>query len=404
MFHEVGMARLNEVSEAPVVKLLESIFDDAVLMNASDIHIEPDEKVLRIRQRIDGILNEQILNEVKIASALVVRLKLMASLNISEKRLPQDGRFTIRVKGKTLDVRLSTLPVTHGESIVMRLLDHSHNLLNLDKLGIPDDILITFKKYIKKPHGLILVTGPTGSGKTTTLYSALTEVNTPDTKIITAEDPVEYSLSRINQSQVNEKIGLTFASVLRSALRQDPDVILVGEMRDTETAEIAIRAAITGHLVFSTLHTNSAVETATRLLDMGVKGYILASALQVIVAQRLVRRICENCITTITIDEHQSIWLENTFPSLNDINITFKQGLGCTHCNNTGYKGRIGVYELLEMTHATLDALRRNDSPAFITAAKATPGFKPFTVGALEFAQQGITSLDEVMRITGSGA
>jgi MSHA biogenesis protein MshE len=405
MFHEVGMARLNEVSEAPVVKLLESIFDDAVLMNASDIHIEPDEKVLRIRQRIDGILNEQILNEVKIASALVVRLKLMASLNISEKRLPQDGRFTIRVKGKTLDVRLSTLPVTHGESIVMRLLDHSHNLLNLDKLGIPDDILITFKKYIKKPHGLILVTGPTGSGKTTTLYSALTEVNTPDTKIITAEDPVEYSLSRINQSQVNEKIGLTFASVLRSALRQDPDVILVGEMRDTETAEIAIRTAITGHLVFSTLHTNSAVETATRLLDMGVKGYILASALQVIVAQRLVRRICENCITTITIDEHQSIWLENTFPSLlNDINITFKQGLGCTHCNNTGYKGRIGVYELLEMTHATLDALRRNDSPAFITAAKATPGFKPFTVGALEFAQQGITSLDEVMRITGSGA
>ena len=394
----------NEVAEAPVVKLLESIFDDAALMNASDIHIEPDEKVLRIRQRIDGILNEQILNEVKIASALVVRLKLMASLNISEKRLPQDGRFTIRVKGKTLDVRLSTLPVTHGESIVMRLLDHSQNLLSLDKLGIPDDLLHTFRKHIRNPHGLILVTGPTGSGKTTTLYSALSEVNTPDTKIITAEDPVEYSLSRINQSQVNEKIGLTFAAVLRSALRQDPDVILVGEMRDTETAEIAIRAAITGHLVFSTLHTNSAVETATRLLDMGVKGYILASALQVIVAQRLVRRICENCMTDASIDEHQQVWLENSFPSVETTTINFKHGLGCPQCNNTGYKGRIGVYELLEMTHDTLDALRRSDSPAFIAAAKLTPGFKPFTVSALEFARKHITTLDEVMRITGSGA
>jgi len=394
----------NEVAEAPVVKLLESIFDDAALMNASDIHIEPDEKVLRIRQRIDGILNEQILNEVKIASALVVRLKLMASLNISEKRLPQDGRFTIRVKGKTLDVRLSTLPVTHGESIVMRLLDHSQNLLSLDKLGIPDDLLHTFRKHIRNPHGLILVTGPTGSGRTTTLYSALSEVNTPDTKIITAEDPVEYSLSRINQSQVNEKIGLTFAAVLRSALRQDPDVILVGEMRDTETAEIAIRAAITGHLVFSTLHTNSAVETATRLLDMGVKGYILASALQVIVAQRLVRRICENCMTDANIDEHQQVWLENSFPSVETTAINFKHGLGCPQCNNTGYKGRVGVYELLEMTHDTLDALRRSDSPAFITAAKLTPGFKPFTVSALEFARNKITTLDEVIRITGSGA
>lgn len=393
----------DEISEAPVVKLLESIFEDAALMNASDIHIEPDENLLRIRQRIDGVLNEQILNEVKIASALVVRLKLMASLNISEKRLPQDGRFTITVKGKTLDIRLSTLPVTYGESIVMRLIDGSHNLLDLNKLGIPSDILTTFKKYISNPHGLILVTGPTGSGKTTTLYSALTEVNSPQTKIITAEDPVEYSLSRINQSQINEKIGLTFASVLRSALRQDPDIILVGEMRDTETAEIAIRAAITGHLVFSTLHTNSAVESATRLLDMGVKGYILASALQAIIAQRLIRRICENCITDTILDEHQQIWLKNTFPSVKGSDIKFKLGAGCSHCNMTGYKGRIGVYELLEMSHETLDALRRNDSLAFITAAKATPGFTPFTENALDFAQQGITSLDEVIRITGSG-
>lgn len=392
----------DEVAEAPVVKLLQSIFEDAAQVNASDIHIEPDEKVLRIRQRVDGVLNEQILNEVKIAPALVLRLKLMSGLNISEKRLPQDGRFSIRVKGKSLDIRLSTLPVTHGESIVMRLLDHSQGLLNLNKLGIPGDVLTRFKSYIKNPHGLILVTGPTGSGKTTTLYAALTEVNKPDTKIITAEDPVEYSLPRINQSQVNEKIGLTFANILRSALRQDPDVILVGEMRDTETAEIAIRASITGHLVFSTLHTNGAVETATRLLDMGVEGYILASALQVIIAQRLVRRICEYCAADKEIEEAHKVWLENTL-NCDSQTIQFKYGKGCNHCSQTGYRGRIGVYELLEMRHETLDALRRSDSAAFTQAAKSTPGFVPFTECALEFVRQGITSLDEVIRITGSG-
>ncbi|MDP3903007.1 MAG: GspE/PulE family protein, partial [Methylococcaceae bacterium] len=254
----------QEVTDAPVVKLLQSLFEDAVQAKASDIHIEPDEKVLRIRQRVDGVLVEQVLDETNIASALVIRLKLIAGLNISEKRLPQDGRFNIRVKGRTLDVRISTLPVQNGESVVMRLLDHSHGLLDLDHLGIPADILSRFRKHINSPHGLILVTGPTGSGKTTTLYAALTEVNKPETKIITAEDPVEYSLPRVNQAQVNDKVGLTFASVLRSALRQDPDIILVGEMRDSETADIAIRASITGHLVFSTLHTNGAIETATR--------------------------------------------------------------------------------------------------------------------------------------------
>jgi len=392
----------NEVAEAPVVKLLQSIFEDAAQVNASDIHIEPDEKVLRIRQRIDGVLNEQILNEVKIASALVVRLKLMSGLNISEKRLPQDGRFSIRVKGKMLDIRLSTLPITHGESIVMRLLDHSQGLLNLEKLGIPAELLTRFKAHIQNPHGLILVTGPTGSGKTTTLYAALSEANTPETKIITAEDPVEFSLPRINQSQVNEKVGLTFASILRSALRQDPDVILVGEMRDTETAEIAIRASITGHLVFSTLHTNGAVETATRLLDMGVEGYILASALQVIIAQRLVRRICEHCTSSIEIEEAHKTWLEDSL-NVDSKTFDFKQGKGCQHCNQTGYRGRIGVYELLEMRHETLDALRKNDSAAFTQAARNTPGYTPFNECALEFVRQGITSLNEVIRITGSG-
>ena len=392
----------DEVAEAPVVKLLQSIFEDATQVNASDIHIEPDDKVLRIRQRVDGVLNEQILNEVKIASALVVRLKLMCGLNISEKRLPQDGRFSIRVKGKVLDIRLSTLPVSHGESIVMRLFDHSQGLLDLSKLGIPEDLLNRFRRYIINPHGLVLVTGPTGSGKTTTLYAALSEVNRADTKIITAEDPVEYNIPRINQSQINEKIGLTFASVLRSALRQDPDIILVGEMRDTETSEIAIRASITGHLVFSTLHTNSAIETATRLLDMGVEGYILASALQVIIAQRLVRRICEHCKSNQEIEQAHQSWLTDSF-GIDSNTINFKHGKGCQHCNDSGYRGRIGVYELLEMRHQTLDALRKNDSAAFTQAAKDTPGFKPFNQCALDFVRQGITTLDEVIRITGSG-
>ena len=245
-----ALTQTTNTTDAPVVKLLQAIFEDAVNMKASDIHIEPDSNVLRIRQRIDGILQEQIVDETRIASALTSRLKLMGGLNISEKRLPQDGRFNIKVKNKNIDVRLSTVPMVHGESVFIRLLDHSQGLLNFDKLGIPDDILIPFRKLIKKPHGLVLVTGPTGSGKTTTLYTALNEINNPATKIITAEDPVEYQLPRINQVQVHEKIGLTFPSVLRTALRQDPDVILIGEMRDKETVNIGLRAAMTGHLFF----------------------------------------------------------------------------------------------------------------------------------------------------------
>lgn len=391
----------DEVTDAPVVKLLQSIFEDAVQANASDIHIEPDEKVLRIRLRVDGVLNEQVLDNINIAPALVVRLKLMSGLNISEKRLPQDGRFSIRVKNKALDIRLSTLPIKNGESLVMRLLDQSQGLINLNQLGMPADLLQHFKAHILNPHGLILVTGPTGSGKTTTLYAALSAVNEPHTKIITAEDPVEYTLPRINQAQVNEKVGLTFASVLRSALRQDPDVILVGEIRDRETADIAVRASITGHLVLSTLHTNGSVETATRLLDMGIEGYILASALKVIIAQRLVRKICDRCVDDIIPDEGQLIWLEKTF-NLTATALAFKQGKGCQHCNHIGYKGRMGVYELLEMRHETLDALRRSDNAAFTTAAYATPGFKSFAEQALELVKQGVTTLDEVIRISGA--
>ena len=279
----------EDVVDAPVVKLLQSIFDDAVQVNASDIHIEPDENVLRIRQRVDGLLHEQVMNEIRIASALVLRLKLMAGLDISEKRLPQDGRFNIRVKQTSIDVRLSTMPVQYGESVVMRLLDQSSGILDLEHLGMSTAMIEKFRRNIKHPHGLVLVTGPTGSGKTTTLYAALKELNTASKKIITAEDPVEYRLPRINQVQVNGKIGLHFPNVLRTALRQDPDVILVGEMRDQETVEIGLRAAMTGHMVLSTLHTNDAISTADRLMDMGAEGFLLASALRTIVAQRFVK-------------------------------------------------------------------------------------------------------------------
>ena len=277
-------------SDAPVVRLIETVFEDALAAHASDIHIEPDETVLRIRRRIDGVLQEQVMDEKAIVPALVSRLKLMAGLDIAERRLPQDGRFNIKLKNKAGDVRFSTMPTQYGEAVVMRLLDHSDGVQGLDKIGLADDIKTRLEKAINRPHGLLLVTGPTGSGKTTTLYAALNELNKPEKKIITVEDPVEYRLPRINQVQVNQKVGLDFARVLRTTLRQDPDIILVGEIRDQETAEIALRASITGHLVMSTLHTNDAISTALRLIDMGVEGFLVASAVHAIVAQRLVRR------------------------------------------------------------------------------------------------------------------
>ena len=298
-------------SEAPVAKLLKSVFEDAVQAGASDIHIEPDENVLRIRQRIDGVLREQTMKETRIASALVLRIKLMSSLDISEKRLPQDGRFNMRVNQKAIDVRVSTLPVQNGEAVVMRLLDQSTGTENLDQLGLPDDLLARLRDLVHRPYGLVLVTGPTGSGKTTTLYAALRELNEPGKKIITVEDPVEYRLPRINQVQVNAKVNLTFARVLRASLRQDPDVIMIGEMRDKETAETGLRAAMTGHLVLSTLHTNDAIATPLRLIDMGAEGYLAASALRAVIAQRLVRKICDNCREPYQPDERELGWLSS---------------------------------------------------------------------------------------------
>lgn len=389
-----------DVADAPVVKLLQSLFEDAVQIGASDIHIEPDENQLRIRQRIDGMLHETTMKETRIATALVSRLKLMASLNISERRLPQDGRFNIRVNGKSIDIRLSTMPIQNGESVVMRLLDQSQGLLDLDQLGMPEDIRERFKKIIKRPHGLVLVTGPTGSGKTTTLYSALNILNKAESKIITVEDPVEYRLPRINQVQVKPSIDLTFARVLRTALRQDPDIVLVGEMRDHETVEMGLRAAMTGHLVLSTLHTNDAISTALRLLDMGAEGYLVASALEAVLAQRLIRRICESCIEDYKLSTHEWAWAHQIIGEKTD-NIQFKHGAGCPHCNNTGYHGRIGVYELLAINNALADALRMNDAAAFNLAAEHQPSFRPLVMSTMDLAEQGVSTVAEAMRIGG---
>ena len=386
-------------NEAPVVKLLQSIFEDAVQVRASDIHIEPDESVLRIRQRVDGVLQEQVMKERRIAPALVLRLKLLSGLDISEKRLPQDGRFSLKVKGKKIDVRLSTMPIENGESVVMRLLDQTDGATHLDDVGMPLEMLEKFRRLIHTPHGLILVTGPTGSGKTTTLYGALQELNEVGNKIITVEDPVEYRLHRINQVQINPKIDLSFARVLRAALRQDPDILLVGEIRDQETAEIALRAAMTGHMVLSTLHTNDAVSSAMRLVDMGAEGFLAATALRAVVAQRLVRRLCDNCHEHHELEAKDRDWARGIMGQEAFSAAQFMKPRGCHRCNNTGYRGRIGVFEMLVMNEELANALRRADAADFVRVAKRTKGYQPLVTSALADAAKGITSLEEVLRV-----
>ncbi|MGB9577741.1 MAG: GspE/PulE family protein [Halothiobacillaceae bacterium] len=393
------LLRAEDVADAPVVKLLQSLFEDAVATRASDIHIEPDEAVLRIRMRVDGVLQEQVMPEKRIASAVVSRLKLVADLDISERRLPQDGRFNISVRNKNFDVRISTMPTQHGESVVMRLLDHNAARFDLARLGMPPTILERFRRQLRHPHGMILVTGPTGSGKTTTLYAALRELNSPERKIITAEDPVEYRLERINQVQVHPKIGLTFANILRTALRQDPDVILVGEMRDTETVEMGLRASITGHLVLSTLHTNDAISTADRLLDMGAEGFLVAAALRAIIAQRLVRRVCDNCAQDYAPAPHEIIWLQGLGIDLAAMHL--RKGRGCPQCNNTGYRERIGVYEYLEPNASMLAALRQGDVQGFADAARQSAHYHTLLESCLDYAARGLTTIEEVMRVIG---
>lgn len=395
---DLSTSFIDEGGDATVGKLLQSVFEDAIQMRASDIHIEPDEKQLRIRQRIDGVLQENILKENKIASAIVLRLKLMAGLDISEKRLPQDGRFNLKISGHDVDVRMSTMPVQYGESVVMRLLDQTAGLLSFDETGMPSNLVARLRHQITRPHGMVLVTGPTGSGKTTTLYAALSELNKASKKIITVEDPVEYRLPRVNQVQINTKIELTFSAVLRTALRQDPDIIMIGEMRDKETVEIGLRGALTGHLVLSTLHTNDAITSALRLIDMGAAGFLVGSSLRAVIAQRLVRRICDNCAETYKPESQELLWL--THLAGESANTTeFKHGRGCQSCQHTGYKGRVGVFELLEMNEAMMGALKRDDAEEFASLAKANPSFKPLALAAFDYAVQGVTTVEEVLRL-----
>ena len=387
------------LEEAPVVKLLQSVFDDAAQVRASDIHIEPQDGRLQIRFRIDGVLHLQTEADIKIATPLALRLKLMADLDISEKRLPQDGRFAVKVRNQRIDVRISTMPTQYGESVVMRLLSQVGTTLRLDAIGMPAPLVERFRAIVQRPNGLVLVTGPTGSGKTTTLYSALAELNSVEKKLITVEDPIEYRLPGINQVQVNDKIELNFARVLRSALRQDPDIVLVGEMRDQETAQIGLRAAMTGHLVLSTLHTNDAASTPLRLMDMGVPRYMVSGSLQAVLAQRLVRVICESCSEPYQLPAPERAWLRAELGDRAET-VPFFHGRGCSHCNGTGYRGRTGVYELLEMTRAVNEAVNHPDPSHFLKVAHAEMRGETLRRSGVRLAIQGRTTVSEAMRIS----
>ncbi|WP_368667954.1 GspE/PulE family protein [Methylophilus sp. 14] len=386
------------IDDAPVVKLLQTIFEDAVQVRASDVHIEPQDNKLLIRFRIDGVMHFQTQADIKIATALVMRLKIMAGLDISEKRLPQDGRFGFTVKGRAVDMRISTMPTQYGETVVMRLLIQNTAHFQLDNLGMPPDLLARFRKMIGRPSGMVLVTGPTGSGKTTTLYSALSELNTPETKVITVEDPVEYRLPGIIQTQVNEKIELDFPKLLRAILRQDPDIVLVGEMRDEETAQTGLRASMTGHLVLSTLHTNDASTAPVRLIDMGVPRFMVAMSLLGVLAQRLVRLICPHCAVEHTPTESESVWLKQVMQQPDTVT-HFRHGKGCQHCNRTGYLGRVGLYEFLEMTDELAMAANMPDTNVFIKKARERLKGKTLRDQSLQLAIDGKTTLDEIMRV-----
>jgi MSHA biogenesis protein MshE len=395
----LGLNLTPGAEDAPVVKLLQTVFEEAVRLRASDIHIEPQETALNIRFRIDGVLHIQTEADSKISSALVLRLKLMSGLDIAEKRLPQDGRFNMKIRGQAVDVRISTMPTQHGESVVMRLLVQNGALLELDRLHMPPHVLTRFRHAIHQPAGIVLVTGPTGSGKTTTLYAALNELNNPQNKIITVEDPVEYRLPGLNQVQVHEKIDLSFTRVLRTALRQDPDIILIGEMRDEETAEIAMRASMTGHLVLSTLHTNDALSTPIRLLDMGVPRYMVALSIKMVLAQRLVRTICTNCAQPYTPEPHEAHWLKYELADKVG-QYKYSKGAGCTHCAHTGYLGRQAVYEFLEMTPPLVEAANVGDPGTFMRVGREQMAGNTLRRDVVRLVINGRTTVDEAMRIS----
>lgn len=387
---------------APVVRLLQSVFEDATRAGASDVHIEPQEGELLIRNRVDGLMQTLTQADKRIAPALAQRLKLMAGLDISEKRLPQDGRFTLRLSDRTLDVRLSTMPSQYGESVVMRLLGQGSALRRLGDIGMPDDMLKRFRELLGRDSGMLLVTGPTGSGKTSTLYAALAELDSEKLKIITAEDPIEYRLPGLTQVQVNDKIELDFAKVLRAALRQDPDVILVGEMRDAETAEIGLRAAITGHLLLSTLHTKDTVSTPFRLLDMGAPPFMVATSLQAVLAQRLLRGVCKHCAEPHLASPQEQAWINEVLAMNGEAPGPVKSvaGRGCAECNGTGYQGRRGIYEMLEMDPDMALAIQNSDAGAFLTAARKSLRGKTLADRSLALVRENKTSLAEAVRIS----
>jgi len=391
----------EEKDEAPIIKLVTQIISEAVKNRASDIHVEPLEDKFRVRYRIDGVLHEVPGPPKQLQPSILSRLKIMAGMNIAEKRLPQDGRIRIQGMGKDLDLRVSTLPAIYGESVVMRILDKSSFMLGLAELGFLHEDAETFEKLIHLPYGMLLITGPTGSGKTTTLYAALSYINKPNKKLITVEDPVEYQISGINQVHVRPSIGLTFASGLRTMLRQAPDVIMVGEIRDFETASIAIQAALTGHLLFSTLHTNDAAGAFTRLIDMGVKSYLVSSTVQAVMAQRLVRKICQNCKEPYkpSYEELYLLGQKSGDPKAVEEMQLFR-GKGCKMCNYTGYKGRIGIFELLVNNDEIREMIVKRLSSQEIREAARRSGMKLLREDGLNKVREGITTISEVVRIT----
>jgi type IV pilus assembly protein PilB len=391
-----------ESSEAPVVRLVNIILTDAIKRGASDIHIEPYEKVFRVRYRIDGILNEVMTPPLRLKDAIVSRIKILSKLDIAEKRLPQDGRIKLKVKvegkARDLDFRVSTLPTLFGEKVVLRLLDKENLQLDLTKLGFEKSSLKRFEDAILKPYGMVLVTGPTGSGKTNTLYSALSRINTPTVNILTAEDPVEFQLPGINQVQMKEAIGLNFAAALRSFLRQDPNIVLVGEIRDFETAEIAVKAALTGHLVLSTLHTNDAPSTISRLMNMGIEPFLVATAVNVIAAQRLVRRICGNCKEET--EAPVQALLSVGFSEAEAPTLRLYRGRGCDRCNGNGYKGRVGLFEVMELTEDIRELILSGATAVELRRKAIEEGMITLRQSGLQKIREGITTIDEVVRET----
>jgi len=400
---EIDLSSLARMSEdAPVVRLVNVLLVDALRRGASDIHVEPYEKELRIRFRIDGILYDVMHPPLKMRDALISRVKIMSKLDISEKRLPQDGRIKIKVKvdarSRELDFRVSTLPTLFGEKVVLRLLDKENLMLDMTKLGFEPDSLKKFQRNISRPYGMVLVTGPTGSGKTNTLYSALQSLNTPETNILTAEDPVEFNLLGINQVQMKEQIGLNFAAALRSFLRQDPNIVLVGEIRDFETAEIAIKAALTGHLVLSTLHTNDAPSTISRLMNMGIEPFLVATSVNLIQAQRLIRRICKNCKKE---QPHPAeALIEIGFSEEEADSIKTYKGKGCSTCNETGYKGRVGLYETMEVTDEIRELILIGASSLELRKKAIDDGMITLRESGLHKIRNGVTTIEEVLRET----